>query len=286
MRRITVLMVVLVACTAVACNGGKGGAKSGGTPKRGGTFRLGISALSSLDPAQARSVEQVLVADQLFDGLTSYDPKSLTPVPSLAERWEATPDQKQFDFFLRAGVAFANGRPITAADVKYTLERIAKKGSGSPGADQLELVAGYTPFAVEGSAAELTGLTTPAPQQLRVTLAQPQAELPSILGGPLFGVVPKEAVEAPSPPFVEAPVASGPFRYTGRTGDVITLDRAPGSPAYVDRLQLVQFPDVPASYRAFAAGRLDWSRVPPEEVARAGERYGKTAFRPYVAELF
>ena len=289
MKRTTSLLIALLLCFTAACdrNNDSGGAEDPtATPQRGGTLRIGVGALPSLDPAQARTVEQVLVADQLFDALTAYDPKTLAPVPSLAGKWTAAPDLKQWDFQLRPGVTFASGRGITSADVKYSLERVARKGSGSPAADQLELVSGYGAFALQGTAPDLAGITAPAPDVVHIALDQPQAELPSILGSPLFGIVPKEAVEAPAPPFAEQPVGSGPFRFTDRSGDIITLVRAPGSRAYVDRVQIVSFPDVPASYRAFAAGRLDWSRVPPEEVPRAGERYGRDAFRPYVAELF
>jgi ABC-type transport system substrate-binding protein len=287
-RKTAAILAVVLLCSAAACNRDKSEKSSptSGAPKRGGTLRIGVGALPSLDPAQARTVEQVLVADQLFDSLTAYNPRTLAPIPSIADRWEATPDQKQWDFHLRAGASFANGRPVTSADVKYTLERIAKKGSGSPAADQLDLVSGYGPFALQGSTPDLPGVTEAAPDVVRITLDQPQAELPSILGSPLFGIVPKEAVEAPSPPFAEQPVGSGPFRYTSRSGSTITLVRAPGSRAYLDRLQLVTFPEVARSYQAFTAGRLDWSRVPPEEVSRAAERYGRSAFRPYVAEAF
>jgi ABC-type transport system substrate-binding protein len=253
--------------------------------RRGGTLRLAVTAINSLDPAQARSVEQLLVVDQLFDGLTAYDPKTLEPVPSIAERW-ATTDQKQWDFFLRPGATFANGRAITATDVKYSFERIARKGSNSPASDQLDQVAGYAAFAIQGSVPDLAGITVVAPNQLHIALDQPLAVLPSVLGSPLFGIVPKESVDTPTPPFAEAPVGSGPFQYNSRTADTITLVRAPGSRAYVDRLNIIQFADVPSAYRAFVAGRADWSRVPPEEVSRASQRFGKDAFRPYVAELF
>lgn len=287
MRRTAAIVAVFLTLTVVACNrGGDRGDTGDRTPRRGGTLRVGVSTLPSLDPAQARTVEQVLVADQLFDALTAHDPRTLAPVPSLAERWDVSADQKQWDFFLRAGASFTNGRAITSADVKYSIERIARKGSGSPAADQLDLVTGYGAFAIQGSAGDLAGITTPTPTQVHVSLDQPQADLASILGSPLFGVVPKEAVEAPDPQFAQAPVGSGPFRFTARSGDMITLVRSPGSRAFLSRVQLVQYADVPASYRAFSAGRLDWSRVPPEEVARAAERHGRDAFRPYVAELF
>lgn len=250
-------------------------------------MRVGLTRVGSLDPAQARTVEQLLVADQLFDSLTEPNPTTLEPVPSLAARWEVTPDQRQWDFFLRPGLAFANGRAITAADVKYSLERIAKPATASPAADLLQPVTGYAAFTA-GQAPELTGVTAPAPDHVHINLDTALSVLPSVLSSPVFGVVPKEAVEAPAPApaFGDAPVGSGPFQFGGVKGDTITLTPAKGRTHFVDRVEFRQFDDVAASYRAFKAGQLDWSRVPPDDVAAAAAAYGDKAFRPYVAELF
>jgi ABC-type transport system substrate-binding protein len=46
------------------------------------------------------------------------------------------------------------------------------------------------------------------------------------------------------------------------------------------------FDTVTASYQAFVAGQLDWTRVPLEEVESAGRTYGRSLFVPYPAELF
>ena len=43
--------------------------------------------------------------------------------PSLAESWTATPDGLAYEFVLRKGVRFHNGDPLTADDVKFSLER-------------------------------------------------------------------------------------------------------------------------------------------------------------------
>lgn len=254
-------------------------------PVKGGVLRVGVTRVGSLDPAQARTVEQSLVADQLFDSLTAPDPKTLEPVPALAAKWEASADERQWDFFLRPGAAFANGRAITAADVKYSLERVAKPLTASPGADLLQPVTGYAPFTA-GSAPDLAGITAPAPDRLHIALDSPLSVLPSLLSSPVFGVVPKEAVDAATPRFADAPVGSGPFQFGGVKGDVITLNPTAGGGANVARLEFHQFDDVAASYRAFTAGDLDWSRVPPDEVGAAAARYGDKAFRPYLAELF
>src|ERR1019366_1802936 len=109
-----------------------------------------------------------VLASELFTPLTTYDPKTLEPRPGLAASWTVSADQRQWDFGLRPGITFANGRPITADDVKYTLERIARKGSGSPGTDELTLVTGYKAFAVDGTATALAGVTVPQPGIVRV----------------------------------------------------------------------------------------------------------------------
>ncbi len=262
------------------------GGRADGAVRAGGVLRVGVTPVGTLDPSQARSIEQVLVVDQLFDSLTAFDPDTLEVVPSLAVRWQSSPDQRQWDFFLRPGATFSNGRPITAADVKYSFERIARRGSGSPGVELLQLVSGFVAF--RGDAPELAGVTAPARDVVHISLDEPWAVLPSVLSSPVFGIVPRESVEAgaPAPSFSEQPVGSGPFQVRSRQGDVISLIPSPGSRALLAGLEIVQFDDVTTAYRAFTRGELDWARVPPEEVRAAARRYGRDAFRPYLAELF
>jgi ABC-type transport system substrate-binding protein len=281
------LAVALVGLGVGACHGksGKGDLASPPKPRPGGVLRVGVTRVGSLDPAQARTVEQLLVADQLFDSLSAPHPVTLDPQPALASRWTASADQKQWDFFLRADAKFANGRAVTAADVKYTLERIAKPANASPAGDLLQRVTGYAPFSA-GTAPELSGITAPSPDHLHISLDTAQSVLPSVLSSPVFGVVPREAVEAPSPRFADAPVGSGPFQYDSAKGDVISLAPVKGRAAFVQQVEFRQFDDVAASYRAFKAGELEWSRVPADEVADAASRFGDKAFRPYLAELF
>jgi len=45
-------------------------------------------------------------------------------VPALAESWNVSPDRLVYDFALRPGVAFSNGAPFTAEDVKFSIDRV------------------------------------------------------------------------------------------------------------------------------------------------------------------
>ena len=252
-------------------------------PDRGRVLRVGVTRLPTLDPAQARTPDQVLVAEQLFDGLTAVDPATLEPVPALASRWQASADQRQWDFVLRAGATFSNGRPITSADVKYTLERVARGGSGS---QLLQLVTGFDPFH-KNAAPQLVGVTTPSLDIVHISLDQPWAALPLVLSNPLFGVVARESVEAQAGPTIaDEPVASGPFEVDRVRGQTIYLVPAAGISTRLTGIDLVRFDDEGTAYQAFKDGDLDFARVPRDEVSDAGRRYGREGFRPYLAELF
>ncbi|HEV2759399.1 MAG TPA: ABC transporter substrate-binding protein [Acidimicrobiales bacterium] len=252
-----------------------------------GVLRVGIERPQSLDPAQARTPGELLVADQLFDSLTAYDPETLAVQPALAVRWQASPDQRRWEFTIRPGATFANFRVITSADVKYTLDRIAKKGSSSPAAAQLESVAGFRALNVEGKGESLSGVTTPAADVVRIELDQPLSSLPSVLGHPTFGIVPREAVTAETPGFAVQPVGSGPFMLQSRRDDLLHLIPAPGTANLP--LRAVDFyleEDAAAAYESFVAGRLDWTSVPPDRVEQVAERQGPAASKPYLGELF
>ncbi|MDQ4068851.1 MAG: ABC transporter substrate-binding protein [Actinomycetota bacterium] len=280
-------IALLVLTLLVACTDHPAAVRRGADEPPPGVLRVGIEPPQSLDPAQARTPAELLVADQLFDGLTAYDPDTLSVQPALAVRWQASNDQRRWDFTLRPGATFANFRNITSADVKYTLDRIAKKGSASPAAAQLETVVGFRAVNVEGRGESLAGVTTPAPDVVRIELDQPMSSLPAVLGHPTFGVVPRESVTAESPGFAVEPVGSGPFMLQSRRDDLLHLVPAPGTPNLP--LRAVDFyleEDAAAAYDAFLAGRLDWTVVPPDRVEQVAERQGGGGAKPYLGELF
>ena len=59
----------------------------------------------------------------LFEGLVEYDPKTMQPIPSIAERWDISPNVDEFIFYLRKNAKWSDGMPITAKDFVYSLRR-------------------------------------------------------------------------------------------------------------------------------------------------------------------
>ncbi len=252
-----------------------------------GTLKVAVVGLNSLDPLEAREPVDVMVVDQLFDTLVRYQPKTFEPRPELAS-WEVNPEQTLFTFRLADGAKFHDGSPVTSADVKFTLERIARKGSASPLVAQLEAVAGYTPFAVDGTEPGLAGVETPDPATVVIRLDRPFAEFPATLGHPGFGIVPKAAVEQQGGNFRLGPVGSGPFRIGTVDADRLLVNRFPEhrTAAKLASIDFVRYDDVEAAYQAFVDGALDLAPVPAAEAASAAETYGSRGMGPYVGLVF
>ena len=282
------------AAACSAANRATGGATRSGNasseiPVAGGTLRIGMAKPAGLDPARARSLEQLFLADQLFDGLTAYDQKTRAAAPAVASSWTST-DLRTWDFVLRADARFGNGRVITAADVRYTFERVARPG-GAPleTAQLLDLVNGFDAFRAQSKPAPmLAGVSVVDDKTVRIVLDQPWADFPLALANPALGIVAREAVEAPAPapPFADQPIGSGPFTTVSVSDTRIVLGPAPGSRALVEQVRVDLFDSTGAAYEAFRSGKLDWARVPVDQVDDATTRFGSKAFSAYEAELF
>lgn len=254
-------------------------------PVPGGVLRVGVERPRTLDPAFASpgSQSELLIADLLFDALTTVPPGGAGAVPAVAESWAHTPDFKTWQFTVRAGATFTNARPIGAVDVKYSLERIARLGEGSPAAVRLEIINGWAAWA-QGTAPELVGVRVVSERVVEFVLDTPLSSFPDLLSAPQFAIVPKESVESGSPAFGAAPLGSGPFSYGGAEGDTVHLVRSPGGTALLDGIDLFFFDDIGSAYTAFTGGGLDWSPVPPDSVDDATASYGTGGFVPFDAE--
>jgi glutathione transport system substrate-binding protein len=84
------------------------------------------------DPARTTAQSAGWVDYMMADTLVSMDWDQHTVRPGLAESWTVSPDGKLYTFKLRHGVTFCDGRPMTARDVAYSINRWADPATRSP----------------------------------------------------------------------------------------------------------------------------------------------------------
>ncbi len=101
------------------------GAAASGIPRDTVVMAKRIDDIVSLDPAEAYEFSDVEAIANLYDRLLDTDPANPAVLRgALAERWSVDPDGMRYRFVLRPDARFASGRPVTAADAAFSLQRV------------------------------------------------------------------------------------------------------------------------------------------------------------------
>jgi len=115
-----VLSAFLISCSTKATTRYWGQTSA---PKENVLRYISGSEIESLDPAVTNSQVDARMLIALYDGLVEYHPKTMEPIPGIAESWDTSSDGTEYLFHLRQNAKFSNGDPITANDFVYTIRR-------------------------------------------------------------------------------------------------------------------------------------------------------------------
>ena len=257
-----------------------GNADGGGPPKQGGVLRVGDAEdPRTLDPARGYDTVSWSFEQMLFNTLVTYD-QGTSIVPELAASWTTSADGKTVSFTLRRDVRFSTGRPFTAADVKFSLERLLKPSIHSQGAEFFQGVEGAGDY-VAGKATEVRGIRVVAPERVEFALTAVDPLFLHKLTMPFASVVDREAVErAGDEDFSRHPVGTGPFVLSDWTyGQRMRLDRNPqyfrsGFPR-LDGVEVTIGVSPQLAWLKYQRGEIDLAGIPSAEFQRvqADPRY-------------
>lgn len=101
-------------------------------PAEGGKYQeIVIGETKTLNPILVQTDAGKSTAKLIFSSLIKITGQNDIE-PSVAEKWEVSPDGKVYTFFLNREAAFSDGMPLTAKDVVYTLDLIKDQNYKSP----------------------------------------------------------------------------------------------------------------------------------------------------------
>lgn len=185
------------------------------------------------------------------DAAGNFIPQLAAEVPT-QENGGISQDGLDWRIKLRSGVVWHDGTPFTADDVKYTLDLINDPHFRVYGRNGHELV---------------TDIKVVSQTEITWRMKKSYAPYPSILSWTF--IVPQHILsKAPDPntaPFNNAPVGTGPFRWSERMpGDHITLvanEHFFGTGPYVERVVYRYVPDLTALFTQFQTGAVDYTGI-------------------------
>lgn len=214
----------------------------------GGTFRVVLPAEpKALDPNSPDDEVSLVVGANLYDKLVALD-TDLRLLPELAQSWTMSPDGLAYTFALREDVDWHDGRPFTAADVRWTLEHL--KALPSFAAEALRRIA---------------AIETPDDHTVVVRLTEPWSPFLATLAWEGSHILPRH-LGAPSREPSGPPIGTGPFRFgSWDRGRSLTLEAnlghfKPGP--YLDRV-VYTFSDSSKAVDLLLAGQADYMVTRP-----------------------
>jgi peptide/nickel transport system substrate-binding protein len=201
------------------------------------------------DPHLAGTLAANAAISLMYNQVVEFNPiKPHEIIGDLAKSWEVTDGGMTYTFRLHDHVTWWDGKPLTADDVVFSLNRMIEVGKPRPRVGLLrpstklvEMVDRYT---------------------VRVALNYPSPSFLQFLAVDYMKIVPRHVVEAGVDINVwENIVGSGPFKIKGtRRGDSITYEKNPdyfkkGRP-YLDTLTIIAITDAGTAAAAFKAGKI------------------------------
>ncbi len=249
------------------------------------TLRLPLEgAVPTIDPGFCYESTSIEVVEQLFMGLTSFDPVSYNAVPELASSWVAADNGLTYRFNLRRNALWTDGRPVTAHDVVFAVQRNAGPATKAPNAQMLYLVKNAKAFN-QGELKDPAqiGVRALDDHTVEFTLENPAAFFPSIAGVPIFRPLPRQSLEKYGPKWTEPEniVTNGSYKVALWKKDMVMVLKKNPDYFAADKVSIpeVRYLIIPRSSLGFAMyknNELDvmgssYLRLPMGNLARIQE---------------
>ena len=197
------------------------------------------------------------ISSNIFNKLLKYD-KNLELEGELAKSWEISADQKTITFKLKPGLKWADGKPLTSADVLWTWKAVIDEKTGSPYASDYQLV----------KRAETADALT-------FSVSYEQAYAPALDSWAGLQILPKHLLEGQdlhTTAFARNPIGSSYYKLDSwNHGENIKLSRNETSvlgQAKIDHLVSRIIPDSSAQFLELMAGNIDSMGLDPIKFAR------------------
>jgi oligopeptide transport system substrate-binding protein len=218
-----------------------------------------VNYITSLDPAYAKTQNNIWVIDHLFNQLIDLN-DSMQIIPEIAKSWQISQDGLRYVFELRTDIPFHknacfgsdSSRYLTADDIVFSFKRLLDPAVNSPGSWIFKnKVDDTNPFiAINDSIFELR-------------LKYPFSPLLNLLTMQYCSIIPEEAIEFYKEEISKNPVGTGPFKlktWLGRRGMFLTKNTEYFKKGYpkLDGVRISFIEDRNTAYLDFLKNKIDF----------------------------
>lgn len=250
---LAVLMSAMFVVGAAGCSSSKkeatGDSAQETSAEEKDTLRIAYTAdPEGLDPQRTAAIATLEVTSNIFDTLITCD-TDWNIIPDLAHDWDLAEDGMSITFYLNEGVLFHNGREMTAADVKYSFERL--KGEESPKASMYK---------------NIVGIDVIDDYTIKFTTENLDVDLLQSFAYPWTAIIPEEC----SDDLKTNPVGTGAYKYVEwvpqQSIKLTRNDDYFGEKANIQNVEFTLIPDYTSQLSALMVGDIDITEVTADQI--------------------
>lgn len=251
-----VMAVSVTGCGAAETDSNGEAGQTAAAESQAGKTSLVIATdvdIDVLHPSDFSTTIEHTILSQIYDTLMYMNPDGAhDPEARIAESYEISGDGMDYTFTLRDDVTFHDGTPVTADDVKFSLELYMES---------------------EYQGAQVTGLeSVEVPDDTTVVCHLDSPYSPFLLGVCQVPVASRAYYEKSEEDFVNAPVGSGPYKFVSREkGSRITLEAYDAyyrGAAAIKNVTYEVIPDQSTTAVALKTGEVDFAMVESSAIAQ------------------
>jgi peptide/nickel transport system substrate-binding protein/oligopeptide transport system substrate-binding protein len=178
---------------------------------------------AELDFRKSYIASEAQLFTALYEGLFSYHPLTLEPVPALAASWNISEDKREWTFTLRDGARYWNGDQVVSEDFRRAWLSLLEPSRESPYSSLFDVIQGARDYRMGIQADPATvGIAAPDPKTLVVRLNAPASFFPSMLCHHSFSPI-HPSMKDNNDWSLAPPISNGPFYVLENKGETLVL---------------------------------------------------------------
>lgn len=203
-----------------------------------------------LNPQTTSYADDAQIMTGLYEGLFSYNPRTLEPVFAIAIDFKISRDKKRWQFTINPNARFSNGDKITAEDVRQSWLQLLSTPS-APYASLLDVIINAEEFRKGKCVAGDVGIYALKENELSIYLKEPANYLPKVLCHSAFSVIHQNPT-----------VFSGPFYLDDYSSGVYILKKNPfywdAENTHLEQITILQSDEEDENAFYYNTGIVDW----------------------------
>jgi ABC-type oligopeptide transport system substrate-binding subunit len=217
----------------------------------------------SIDPHKTAGIPENNIMLNIFETLTTYDPKTLEPRPGIAESWEALDGARTWIFHLRKNAIWIDKHPVTAQDFVYAWQRAVTPATAAPYVSLQYYVRNGEAISNGKMPPSALGVRAVDDYTLEVQMERPTAFFAKMTPHYIFAPLPHWAIEKWGDKWTDPDkiVTNGPFKLVEhKPYDQITLVKNPDywdvANVKLDKVIVIPIEDNSTGINLYKAGEV------------------------------